>query len=138
MRGNKLIGSLMLIISLLLPVSQAVAAVWTDNYDASNGYSLAGEGISTITFDDWGYTGPLGRNAKDFAPVNGFGTVAQQQHVLTLWTDRLTPDNSASILKDITNAPVYTNANMDTQVNFYYWGYTTPGFDRQSDYTAYK
>ncbi len=138
MRCKNLMVSLLLIISLLLPVSQAVAAVWTDHYDVSNGYSLAGEGVSTITFDDWGYTGPLGRNAKDFAPVNGFGPLGQQQHVVTLWPDRLTPDSPSSILKDITNTPVYTNANMDAQVNFYHWGYTTPGFDRQSDYTAYK
>ncbi len=138
MKSKNLVGAVLLIISLILPGSRAMAAVWTDHYDVSNGYSLAGEGVSTITFDDWGYTGPLGRNAKDFAPINGFGPLGQQQHVVTLWPDRLTPDSPSSILKDITNTPVYTNANMDAQVNFYHWGYTTPGFDRQSDYTAYK
>ncbi len=138
MRYKNLIGALLLTISLLLPGSQALATVWTDHYDVSNGYSSAGQGISTITFDDWGYSGPGGRTAKNFAPINGFGAVGQRQHVVTLWTDRLTPDNPQNILKDITNSPVYTNSNMDTQVNFYFWGYTSPGFDRQSDYTAYK
>lgn len=138
MNYKNFIGSLLLIVCLLFTGSTVMATVWTDRYDASNGYSFAGEGISTIMFDDWGYTGPGGRTAKEFAAINGFGTLGQRQHVATLWPDRLTPDNQQNILHDITNTPVYTNANMDAQVNFYYWGYTYPGFDLQSDYTAYK
>jgi len=138
MSYKKLIGLLLLTLSLLFPGSQAMAAVWTDHYDASNGYSFAGEGISTITFDDWGYTGPGGRNAKNFESINGFGTLGQRQHVATLWPDRLTPDAPGAILKDLQNTPVYTNANMDAQVNFYHWGYTSPGFDVPGDYTAYR
>ena len=65
MSYKKLIGLLLVMtLSLLVPGTRANAAVWTDHYDKSNGYSSAGEGISTITFDDWGYTGPGGRNAK--------------------------------------------------------------------------
>jgi hypothetical protein len=138
MRYNNLIGSLLLTISLLLPGSQAAATVWTDHYDVSNGYSSAGEGISWITFDDWGYVGPQNRNAKDFEPANGvFGDLGQIQHVVTLWPDRLTPDAPQTIFSDRTNT-VYPNANMDGQVNFYKFGYTTPGFDIPSDLTAYR
>ncbi len=138
MKYENLIGSLLLTISLLLPGSQAAATVWTDHYDASNVYSFAGEGISWITFDDWGYIGPCGQTYKDFQPCNGgFGGLGQRQHVVTLWPDRLTPDAPQTIFSDRTNT-VYPNANMDGQVNFYKWGYTTPGFDIPSDLTAYR
>ncbi|MCK9420522.1 MAG: hypothetical protein M0R70_14215 [Nitrospirae bacterium] len=138
MRYKHLIGALLLATSLLLSSTEAIATIWTDHYDVSNGYSNAGEGISTITFDDWECTGPGGRNAKDFEMINEFGTVGQKMHMLTLWPDRLTPDRPDTILHDITNNPIYTHANMDSQVNFYYWGYTSPGFDVPTDFTAYR
>jgi len=133
---------------LSFPISRAEAAVWTDTYMASNGYANAGDGVtkvSTITFDDWGYqhvdpiTGAV-RGAKDYAPINGFdaGNIGQKQHVVTLKPDYLTPDSPSDIKGDLTNTPTYTNANMDGGVNFFKWGYTSPGYDRQSDYSAYK
>ncbi|MCK9420524.1 MAG: hypothetical protein M0R70_14225 [Nitrospirae bacterium] len=139
MRYKHLIGALLLATSLLLSTTEAIATIWTDHYDESNGYSFAGNGISTITFDDWDYVGPCGQTYKDFQPCNGgFGELGQQQHVVTLRPDRLTPDAPQDILKDMTNSPVYPNANMDGQINFYKWGYTTPGFDIPGDIIAYR
>ena len=97
----------------------------------------------TITFDDWGFTGPGGRGYNDFAPINGFGGLAegnaldptggigQMQHVITVARDRKTPDAPYTIRNDAMPSPsstYYPNANMDATVNFYQYGYTTrPG-----------
>lgn len=91
----------------------------------------------TATFDDWGYTGPNGRTAADFEAVNGFGGLAegnaldatggvgQIQHVVTTGPDGLTPDASQTVLEDLNGPNWWTDANMDSQTNFYEWGYTT-------------
>lgn len=90
-----------------------------------------------MRFDDWGYVGPHGRGALDFAPINGFGGPAeenildpsgglgQMQTVVTLDPDWLTADPPYTVYGDLINSPVYSNANMDGTVNFYKWGYTT-------------
>ena len=92
-----------------------------------------------MRFDDWGYVGPKGRGAMDFAPINGFGGsaegnfldpsggVGQVQTVMTLDPDWLTSDPAYTVRGDVLNVnlPVFSNANMDGTVNFYKWGYTT-------------
>lgn len=94
--------------------------------------SLAGGG--TVTFDDWGYVGPNGAGWNDFSVPDsgGFNSarVGQVQHVVTQTPDRLTPDAPMSLYKDLAGDPLsistkFNNANMDGQVNFYAWGYTT-------------
>jgi hypothetical protein len=93
---------------------------------------LAGGG--TVTFDDWGYTGPNGAGWNDFSVPSsgGFNSarVGQVQHVITQTPDRLTPDASMNLYRDLVDpssgaSTRYNNANMDGQVNFYAWGYTT-------------
>lgn len=90
-----------------------------------------------MRFDDWGYAGPNGRGALDFSAINGFGGPAegnnldpsgglgQMQTVITLDPDWLTPDPPHTVVGDLTDFPVFSNANMDGGVNFYKWGYTT-------------
>ena len=96
----------------------AQATIWTTPI-------LGGE----MRFDDWGYVhvAPDGtvRGANDFAPINGFNGAKQIQRVVTLGPDRITPDAPQTILEDFTTTEVYYDANMDSQVNFYQWGYTT-------------
>ena len=110
-----------------------------------------------VRFYDWGYTGP-GKNgcakgapgctdwrdAMTFNAIDGFGGpaegnpgdptggIGQIQHVATLAQDWLTPDPPHDILADFLNDISFSHANMDGNVNFYKWGYTTPGFDRRS------
>lgn len=104
----------------------SVAGIWTKTIDAAT----YGGSTGTITFDDWGYTGPGGRNASQFGPLNGgFGEVGQIQHVVTRAADWNTPDAPDTVTQEWASADgsynVYTNANMDANVNFYNWGYTT-------------
>lgn len=80
-----------------------------------------------IRFYDWGYTGPGGRLANDFSSIGGFDGPSQIQRVVTLDPDRLTPDAPNDINVDLTDASTFHGANMDGQVNFYRWGYTTVG-----------
>ncbi|MFQ5643683.1 MAG: VPLPA-CTERM sorting domain-containing protein [Thiogranum sp.] len=83
-----------------------------------------------ILFNDWGYTGPNGRTAVDFDPINGFNGATQIQHVITQESDGVTPDAPQDIWLDFANPstsdPTYTDAFMDTMTNFYGWGYTSP------------
>ena len=115
---------LVISIALVLGVAaQAQAADWvtTLNPDIYNGST------GTVTFDDWGFSDTLnGRGANDFDAVNGFGEVGQIQHVVTKEHDWVTPDahSGDTVSRDL-NGPDFMNANMDTAVNFYQWGYTT-------------
>ncbi len=144
---------------LICTAQPALATVFTDTYTTTgryinNGagttstlvaggykYGQAGDGVtkvSTITFDDWGYTGPNGTTGRQFV-VNGTtgfdaAHVGQIQHVVTLRPDYLTPDATSTILGDYDNNPTYPNANMDGSANFYKWGYTGPGYDRPTSY----
>jgi hypothetical protein len=81
-----------------------------------------------IQFYDWGYSGPDGRLANDFSSINGFNGATQIQKVVTTGPDGLTPDADGyfqqDLLYDVTGVE-YNNVNMDSQVNFYNWGYTT-------------
>jgi len=78
----------------------------------------------TMTFDDWGYSGPQGQNAMQFS-YNGFDGAAQIQRVVTLGPDRLTPDAAKRTVEDGTLTKIFYDGNMDSQVNFYKWAYTT-------------
>ena len=100
-----------------------LAGDWVTTYDAAT-YRSAG----TITFNDWGYSGPAGVGANDFQVGSGFDSanVGQIQHVVTKSPDWLTPDAPSTVYGDLTNTPVFENANMDGGVNFFKWGYTTP------------
>lgn len=77
-----------------------------------------------VRFYDWGYSGPQGQNAGQFG-YDGFDGAAQIQHVITTGPDGLTPDSPYTVQQDLTNAIDYADANMDSQTNFFGWGYTT-------------
>ncbi|MDH5573592.1 MAG: hypothetical protein OEY89_17640, partial [Gammaproteobacteria bacterium] len=110
-------------------VAQAHAEVWTTTIDAAT----YGGSTGSITFDDWGFSDRINnRNATQFNAINGFGKVGQIQHVVTKTHDWVTPDAAATVYGDL-GGPTYTNANMDTAVNFYQWGYTTTGGSRFSN-----
>lgn len=118
------------IVMALAASGTAQATVWTETFDGSTTNGATG----TISFDDWGFTGPDGRTAMDFEAVNGFGQneldpdggVGQIQHVITTGPDGLTPDAPATILDDLGGPNTYTNANVDSMASFYQWGYTSP------------
>ena len=123
----------------------AQAAQWVKTFDGTSTLGATG----TITFDDWGFTGPAGRTAVDFDPVNGFGAnpldptggIGQIQHVITTGPDGLAPAGpeylpgytpgvpyTEDILGDLSSGGPYPNSNMDSAVSFFQWGYTTaPG-----------
>lgn len=101
-------------------------------------YSAAQYGADvTITFNDWGYVGPNGAGVNDFyvPGTGGFDAsqIGQRQQVVTYGVDSsgvssldgLTPDPVDNVLAE-DGSSVYRNANMDGQVNFYKWAYTTP------------
>ena len=104
------------------PQNWATTIQSTDNYAGASG---------TITFNDWGYKGPTVGGytvgANDFQVGSGFDAsrIGQIQHVVTTGPDGLTPDAARTIKGDSTTSPTFTNASMDSQVNFYKWGYTT-------------
>lgn len=80
-----------------------------------------------MLFYDWGYSGPQGQTATQWESNGTFDGAAQIQHVITQDADRLTPDDPSLIKTDLNTVPLYWDANMDTQTNFYEWGYTTTG-----------
>lgn len=113
------------LLAAALCASPAFAATFTTTIDAAT----YGGSTGTITFNDWGYTGPTGVGANDFQVGTGFdgNNIGQIQHVITKAPDYLTPDPASNVVGDL-SAPNanFTNANMDGGVNFYQWGYTTP------------
>lgn len=128
-------------------LTTAHATEWTTTYTQAGGYanadgatgSLVGNKISTIKFDDWGYTGPNGTTYGQNTVVGTTGfdvsRIGQLQHVVTLNPDYKTPDAPDTVIQDITGnysnpASVYSDANMDASANFYDWGYSSPGYDR--------
>lgn len=96
--------------------------VWTTTIDSG----VTGS-TGTITFNDWGYKGPTGVGANDFQVGSGFNSsqIGQIQHVVTTGPDWNTPDPAHDIVGDLDYDPNMPNANMDSGVNFYKWGYTT-------------
>ncbi len=122
-----------IVLAGVLGVGVLVSPAFAEVHSITIDPSTHGGATGTISFDDWGYTGPAGRGWNDFAPVNGFGTnpldptggVGQIQTVTTVTHDWVTPDAPQTIYGDRGSPNVYTNANLDTGVNFYQWGYTT-------------
>lgn len=113
------------LLAAALCASPAFASTtWTTAIDAATYGGTAG----TITFNDWGYTGPTGVGANDFQVGSGFnsGSVGQIQHVVTKAPDYLTSDPAHNVVGDLGDPSTFANANMDGAVNFYKWGYTTP------------
>lgn len=117
-----------LLAAAALCASPAFAATtWTTTIDADT-YGSTG----TITFNDWGYTGPTVGGytvgANDFQVGTGFdsSSIGQIQHVVTQAPDYVTSDPGSTVYGDLYDAPTFANANMDGGVNFYKWGYTTP------------
>lgn len=108
---------------LASPAFAATPQDWVTTIDAGTYAGATG----TITFNDHGYTGPTGVGANDFQVGSGFDAtrIGQIQHVVTTGPDLLTSDAAATFKGDKTTAPTFTNASMDSQVNFYKWGYTT-------------
>lgn len=95
---------------------------WVTTYDSGT-FGAAG----TITFNDWGYKGPTGVGAGDFQVGAGYDKdrIGQIQNVKTVAADWNTPDPAKNVAKDMTGEKL-NNANMDGNVNFFRWGYTTP------------
>ncbi len=123
-RKRVLAASIAIAASPLLQTALAADFI-TDFTAVSTDYSGT---TGTIKFNDWGYTGPAGVGANDFQVGSGFnaGDIGQIQHVVTKPADLLTSDPAKKVFGDLTDSPVYTNASMDGNVNFYRWGYTTP------------
>ena len=107
--------SLVLVSSVCIShVNAAEPVVWVEQ--------VAG---GEVRFYDWGYEGPDARLANDFSSVNGFNGASQIQHVVTTGPDGLTPDSPYTFLNDLEESYNFYDANADSQVNFYNWGYTT-------------
>jgi len=107
----------------MVAAQPALATEWDRTIDSGT-YGATG----TITFNDWGYTGPGGRGYNDLDPINGFGGAAQIQHVVTLGPDWQTPDAPATIYDDLGGPLTFNNANVDSAATFFKWAYTTmPG-----------
>ncbi|MDP2025634.1 PEP-CTERM sorting domain-containing protein [Sulfuriferula sp.] len=120
------------LLATALFASPAFAATFTTGIDTATYGSLG-----TITFDDGGYIGPLGVGANDFQVGSGFdaSSVGQIQTVTTKDPDWQTSDPAHEVLKDWSNTPTYSNANMDASVNFFKWGYTTVGGSKFNNMT---
>ncbi|NOZ38106.1 MAG: hypothetical protein GXP11_08595, partial [Gammaproteobacteria bacterium] len=145
---HKKLFSLSIAVALgLLSAQQAMASTgvhteWT-KWSAAQGSAQAnnyGGSYGSITFNDWGYSGPGGRLANDYAPLNGgfggikegnaldpSGGVGQRQRVVTRSPDWRTPDAPQKFGDDFGGPNDFSNANSDTGVNFYQWGYSSPG-----------
>ncbi len=116
------VGALMMLGSA---TALAVTPVtYTTTYDAARYNGSNG----SITFNDWGYTGPAGVGANDFQVGGGFNAsrLGQKQDVTTLAPDLLTPDAPQTVSHDFTSSNYFKKANMDGQVSFFKWAYTTP------------
>lgn len=107
----------------------ATPTVWTTTIDAGTYNGSTG----AIYFNDWGYKGPTNVGATDFQVGSGFdsGNIGQIQHVVTKPADWITPDDGTpnvqgTVYGDMGGSEVFSNPNMDNNVNFYQWGYTTP------------
>ena len=117
---------LTLMAAALISTPALAASTFTTTIDAAT-YNGA---YGSITFNDHGYTGPTGVGANDFQVGAGFDAsrIGQKQQVVTKNPDWVTSDASKNIVADgfnPTGAGPFPNANMDAQVNFYRWAYTT-------------
>lgn len=105
----------------------------SSNVDGSNTWTHTvdhlGASTGSITFNDWGYTGPMAASVNTFEIAGGFDAsrVGQIQGVTTVAPDFLTSDPNMDIrTKNLGLSPLLANANMDGQVNFNKTAYTTP------------
>lgn len=110
-----------------------IAETFVTTIDAATYNGASG----TITFNDHGYTDYVNdymtAGANVFQVGSGFdpNRVGQVQNVVTDGPDWLTSDPTKTVRFDGFSAPdAYPtgsapNANMDSQVNFFRWGYTT-------------
>jgi hypothetical protein len=120
--------SLLSAVFIASPAIAATPATWTTAIDAAT-YRSSG----TIVFNDHGYEGPAGVGANDFQVGSGFDVsrIGQIQTVVTKDPDGLTTDAPKLVYGDLgipnPDGLQYPRANMDGQVNFYQWGYTTVG-----------
>lgn len=113
------------LVSMVSPsLLAATPTTWTTTIDAATYNGTYG----TITFNDWGYTGPTGVGANDFQVGSGFddSRIGQIQHVITNNPDGITRDAPYDAYRELSDVIAYPRANMDGQVNFYQWAYTTP------------
>lgn len=122
MRKTKLSLAVLAVLAVLAGTAQAgTPTTWVSNYTYSGS-------TTTIKFNDWGYEGPAGVGANNFQVGTGFDSsrIGQVQHVVTTGPDFKTPDPGHTVAQDFNEQnPDFTNANMDSAVNFYKWGYTT-------------
>ncbi len=127
------------VFAAILAMSQSAYAVYPtgSGTDHVTIYSATEYGKSgTVTFNDWGYIGPNGSGWNDFVVPSSGGfnssNIGQRQKVVTFGVDSsgvsnldgLTPDTPQRVRSDANVN--FWDANMDGQVQFYRWGYTTP------------
>ncbi len=128
------VPAIVLGLALGLAAQQSYAVLNPQNY-VNNGdgtWTLpvnTGAATGSITFNDWGYTGPMGSSVNDFIVNGGYdgSRLAQIQSVQTVAPDYITPDPTSDLWTDKFGGNTQMlGANMDGSVNFYRWGYTTP------------
>ena len=121
-RLSLLAGALLATPAFAATPSFGTATNWTTTIDAAT-YGSTG----SITFNDWGYKGPTGVGANNFQVGSGFDSsqIGQIQDVVTKPADWNTPDPTQTVQGDLANTNIYSNSNMDSQVQLYKWGYTT-------------
>ena len=128
-----------LVLSAMSVLAQPVFAVYPtgSGTDHVTIYSATEYGKNgTVTFNDWGYIGPNGSGWNDFVVPSSGGfdssDIGQRQKVVTYGVDTagvsnlngLTPDLPQRVRSEANDN--FWDANMDGQVQFYRWGYTTP------------
>ncbi len=112
---QKLSGvSAAMLVSLVITDAMAAPAIWVQPVPGGE-----------VRLYDWGYEGPGARKANTFESINGFNGAAQLQRVITTGPDKLTPDAPQGIREDLGGSIIFRKSNMDSQTNFYKWGYTT-------------
>lgn len=116
--------------AVALGLSMAVAATSTQAQQFVTEIDALGYrgSTGTITFDDWGITGPQGVTARDYQVGSGFdySRLGQIQRVEIIPPDWRTPDEPIDVIMPEFTGTNYTDASVDGGVNFYRWLYTTP------------
>lgn len=86
------------------------------------------------TFDDWGFPESAGREAFNFDHIDGFGPITLIQNEVTQLPDGVTQDPPHDVYGDFLDEfgnpvlnPFFPNANMDSSVNLFLFGYTDAG-----------
>jgi hypothetical protein len=83
------------------------------------------------TFDDWGFPESVGREAFNFDHIDGFGPITLIQNEVTQLPDGVTQDPPSNVFGDFLDQdgnpilePFFPDANMDSSVNLFLFGYT--------------